>query len=157
MSLPAETFFPFERLLVSLVEHQVDFAVVGGVAVAMNGYVRITEDADILVSDAPENLDRMLGCLRKWGEGYSRELTPADFLPQEGSIRIVEDFPLDVFTRMRGKSLDDFRPRLRYHETAGVRIPFLGPADLIYLKEISWRDKDKLDVAALRALLETPE
>ena len=35
----------------------------------------------------------------------------------------MEDFDLDIFTRMRGKSLEDFRPRLRYLETSGVRIP----------------------------------
>jgi len=26
----------------------------------------------------------------------------------------MEDFDLDIFTRMRGRSLEDFRPRLRY-------------------------------------------
>jgi hypothetical protein len=58
-----------------------------------------------------------------------------------------------MFTRMRGKSLDDFRARLRYLETSGVRIPYLSAADLIFLKQESWRDKDKLDVAALREIL----
>jgi hypothetical protein len=148
MSLPAETFFPYEKLLVALCDSQVDLAVVGGVAVAMNGYVRITDDGDILVADNPDSLQRLLSCLRQWGESWARELTPADFPPEEGNIRIVEDFPLDVFTRMRGKSLDDFRPRLQYHETAGARIPYLALQDLIFLKEVSWRDQDKLDVAA---------
>ncbi len=55
---------------------------------------------------------------------------------------------------MRGKSLDDFRAQLRYLETGGVRIPYLSPGDLIFLKQDSWRDKDKLDVQAMKEILE---
>ena len=51
------------------------------------------------------------------------------------------------------KSLNNFRPRLRYFDDNGVRIPYLAPADLIYLKQGSWRDKDKLDVAAMREII----
>jgi hypothetical protein len=34
-----------------------------------------------------------------------------------------------------------------------VRIPYLAPADLIFLKQDSWREKDKLDVLAMREIL----
>src|SRR5687767_9064461 len=109
---PSETTSQFEKLLAKLARSGVDFAVVGGLAVVLNGYGRVTEDADILVSDAAENLQRVIDVLTQWGDGAARELTLADFPPQEGSIRVTEDFPLDIFTRMRGKTLDDFRPRL---------------------------------------------
>ena len=147
-----ETTSRFEKLLVVLVTSRVDYAVVGGLAVIFNGYPRLTLDADILVHDAPDNLRRLLDCLAGWGEGWARELKPEDFVPQEGSIRVMEEFDLDIFTRMRGKALEDFRPRLCYLETAGVRIPYLSPADLIFLKQDSWREKDKLDVLALREI-----
>ncbi len=150
---PRETFSRFEKLLAALVNHGVDFAVVGGLAVIFNGYPRLTLDADILVHDAPENLRKLLNCLESWGEGWSRELKPEDFVFDEGCIRVTEDFDLDIFTRMRERKLEDFRPRLRYLETANVRIPYLSPTDLVYLKEGSWRDKDKLDVQAMRELI----
>ena len=67
---------------------------------------------------------------------------------------MVEDFALDIFTRLQGKSIDDFRARLRYSECTGMQIPYLSPEDLIFLKKDSWRDKDKLDVLALREILE---
>lgn len=153
MNSQPENFFPFEKLLVALVRSGVDFAVVGGIAISMNGYVRATEDADIIISDTPENLHKLLPCLEQWGEGWARELKVEDFVVQEGSIRLIEDFILDMFTRMRGKSLDDFRPRLRHLETGGVRIPYLSPADLVFLKQDSWRDKDKLDVQAMREII----
>ncbi len=76
-----------------------------------------------------------------------------DFAPQEGFIRVMEEFDVDIFTRPRGHSLEEFRPRLRHLETSGVRIAYLVPEDLILLKQGSWREKDKLDVAAMRKIL----
>lgn len=155
MTEPApENFSQFEKLLVDLARSGIDFAVVGGVAVSLNGFVRATDDLDIIISDAPQNVKRLLEELAKWGEGFARELKVEDFIPQEGSIRIMEEFDLDIFTRMRGKSLEQFRPRLRYLETGVVRIPFLAPEDLIFLKQTSWREKDQIDVSTLKRLLE---
>jgi hypothetical protein len=149
-----ENFSQFEKLLVNLARSGVDFAVVGGVAVSLNGFVRATDDLDILVSDQPDNIKNLLHALCRWGEGWARELKPEEFVPQEGSIRVMEDFDLDIFTRMRGKSLEDFRPRVRFLETGGTRIAYLAPEDLIFLKQGSWREKDQLDVTALRHILE---
>jgi hypothetical protein len=143
----------FEKLLVALAADGVDFAVVGGLAVIFNGYPRLTLDTDILVQNLPKNLHKLLVCLAGWGEGWARELKPEDFVFEEGSIRVMEEFDLDIFTRMNGKTIDDFRPRLRHLETGGVRIPYLAPEDLIFLKQDSWRDKDKLDVQAMREII----
>ena len=150
---PREITSRFEKLLVALATDGIDFAVVGGLAVIFNGYPRLTLDADILVHDAPENLRKLLDCLAGWGEGWARQLKPEDFTYDQGAIRVMEEFDLDIFTRMSGKALDDFRPRLRHLETGGVRIPYLSPADLIFLKQDSWRDKDKLDVQAMREII----
>ena len=150
---PGEITSRFEKLLVALAADGVDFAVVGGLAVIFNGYPRLTLDADIMVHVAPGNLRKLLDCLAGWGEGWARELKPEDFVFQEGAVRVMEEFDLDMFTRMCGKSLDDFRPRLRHLETGGVRIPYLAPEDLIFLKQDSWRDKDKLDVQAMREII----
>ncbi len=65
----------------------------------------------------------------------------------------MEDFDLDIFTRMKGKSLEDFRPRLRYLDAGSARIPYLSPIDLIFLKQDSSRDKDKLDVLAMKEIV----
>ncbi|MBM3838498.1 MAG: hypothetical protein FJ398_11135 [Verrucomicrobia bacterium] len=148
-----ETISRFGKLLVDLAKCQIDFTVVGGLAVIFNGYDRLTLDADVLVDDAPANLERLLDCLSHWGEGWARELTLEDFAPKEGSIRVMEEFDLDIFTRMRGKSWKDFQPRFRHLEVGDARIPYLHPLDLIFLKQGSWREKDKLDVLAMQEVL----
>jgi hypothetical protein len=153
MSPPNENFFRFGNLLVALAQAGVDFVAVGGVAISLNGFVRATEDVDILVHDSPENLRKMIDCLTRWGEGWARELKVEDFTFEQGSIRVMEDFDLDIFVRMKGRRLDDFRPNLRHFDSDGVRIPYLSPADLIFLKEGSGREKDQLDVAAMKEIL----
>lgn len=150
---PQENYFQFEKLLVELARAGVDFAVVGGVAVSLNGFVRATDDLDVIVQESPENIRKLLGCLSRWGEGWARELKEEDFVTQEGSIRVMDEFDLDIFTRMRGRSLEDFRPRLRYLDVGELRIPYLDAADLIFLKKDSWREKDQLDVGALERIL----
>lgn len=145
-----EIISPFEKLLADLAAAAVDFAVVGGVAVIANGYLRLTEDLDILVSDRPKNLTRLLEVLRQFGEGYARELTPGDFQREEGAIRVSEDFDVDIFTVMGGQTLDDFRPRLRRHELTTCSFLHLSPDQLIKLKQNSWRDKDRIDTAAMK-------
>ena len=139
--------------MAALAQNDVDYAVVGGLAAILNGYPRLTLDADILVDDAPQNIRRLLDCLAPWGEGWARELTIQDFVAQEGSIRVMEEFDLDIFTRMRGHCLSDFRPRLRYLHSGETRIPYLAPDDLILLKQGSWREKDQLDVLAMKEIL----
>jgi hypothetical protein len=54
---------------------------------------------------------------------------------------------------MQGKTIDDFRPNLRFFQSDEVRIAYLSPADLIFLKQDSWREKDRLDVSAMKEIL----
>jgi len=150
---PRETTSRFEKLLAGLAADHVDFAVVGGLAVIFNGYPRLPLEAAILVADAPENLQRLLDSLKGWGEGWARELKPEDFSHDPGAVRLIEDFPLDMFVTMREKTIEDFRSRLRHLDAGGVRIPYLAPEDLIFLKEGSWREKDQFDVAAMREII----
>lgn len=73
-----------------------------------------------------------------------------DFDESEGAVRVVEDFPLDIFTVMRGRSYGDFIAQARQTQINGMPINFLNAEDLIQLKADSTREKDQIDVAALR-------
>jgi hypothetical protein len=140
----------FEGLLAALVASQVRFTLVGGLAVSLNGFVRTTEDMDILVDDEPANIQALLDCLLNFGEGFARELNVSDFNDTEGAIRIQEDFDLDVFVRMRGNKYVDLAGHIRHHPLPdGTAIPYLDAAGLIRLKEGSLREKDRIDVSAL--------
>ncbi len=143
---------PYEKLLAKLVRAEVKFMIVGGVAVALNGFVRTTEDIDILIEASAGNVTRLLDELRNFGEGHARELSPADFSDSEGAIRIIEDFPLDVFTMMRGKRYADLVVSTKTTRIDDVEVRYLNAEALIALKSDSQRDQDRIDVSALRAL-----
>ena len=143
---------PYEKLLAKLVRAEVKFMIVGGVAVALNGFVRTTEDIDILIEASAENVTRLLDELENFGEGHARELSPADFSDSEGAIRIIEDFPLDVFTMMRGKRYADLVGFTKTTRIDDVEVRYLNSEALIALKSDSQRDQDRIDVSALRAL-----
>ena len=148
-----EIISPYERLLADLTDSGVDYAVVGAVAVIANGYVRLTEDLGILISPRRDNLVLLLDVLGRFGEGHGRELKADDFSKEEGSIRVMEDFNLDIFTVMRGQTLEDFRPELRRYELRTCCFLHLAPEQLIQLKQGSWREKDQLDVLAMKEVL----
>lgn len=150
---------PFEKVLAVLAEAGVNFIVVGGVAVSMQGYVRLTEDVDLLLDPTPANLQRLLDALSAYGEGFARELSLEDFTDEEGAIRIVEEVEacqIDLFTVMAGRHYADIIPDADWFQIAGHRIPFASKASLIAWKSKSVREKDRLDALALRRLQENP-
>jgi predicted nucleotidyltransferase len=144
---------PYEKLLENLARAEVSFILVGGVAVALNGFVRTTEDVDILIERSPENVARLLDALSGFGEGHARDLRTADFDEAEGAIRIIEDFPLDVFTVMRGKLYADLIHSVRQTRINDVEVNYLNAEALISLKKNSKREKDRIDVSALRGIM----
>jgi len=143
---------PFERVLVALVLADVRFLVVGGVACALNGFARSTEDLDLLLDASPDNLERLLATLAQFGEGYARELRPSDFSDEEGAIQLVEDFPIDMFVRMGGLRYADLLAHRRTNEIAGVAIPYVDVDGLLLLKSGSLRPRDQIDVEILTRL-----
>lgn len=142
---------PFESVLAALSRADVRYLVVGGVACALNGYVRTTEDVDLLVDGDPHNVERLLEVLATIGEGHARELRVTDFTDEEGAIRLVEDFPIDLFTRMGGKRYADLLPHRRVR-AGDPPIPFVDAEGLVLLKSGSRRPQDVLDVEALKRL-----
>ena len=75
----------FEKLLVLLAEAKVNFIVVGGIAVSIQGYVRLTEVVDLLIDGSAGNVSRLLDRLADYGEGFARELSPDDVDDKERS------------------------------------------------------------------------
>ncbi len=144
----------FEELLADLSRHGIDYILVGGLAVALCGFIRATLDVDILVQADQENIRRLLQRLERFGEGHARELAPDDFTLEEGSIRIVEEFPVDVFTLMSGHTYEDLLPLTARHRIDDVEIVYLNAEGLITLKAGSLRPQDQIDVQALRDILQ---
>lgn len=145
----------FEKLLVDLTEAEVDYILVGGLAVAYCGHVRATEDVDILVDADTDNIERLLEVLEDFGEGAGAELDVEDFPVEEGAVRVVEEFPLDIFTQMSGYRYEDVVEMTDTQSLNDHALVHLNIEGLITLKKDSHRPKDKMDVQVLRRIQQT--
>jgi hypothetical protein len=115
----------FEELLVPLAINNIRYITVGGFACAFNGFVRITDDIDIIVKCDPDNITSHLKTLSGYQSGFAAELSLTDFCDEEGSIRIQESFPIDMFTRMSGYHYEDFVTSIKYFQIDFYAIPYL--------------------------------
>ena len=153
---------PFASVLAALARADVEFLVVGGLAVAQAGYARYTEDADVLVAGGAANVRRMIDALATIGGGAAAELSPDDFPLEEGAVRVIEDdVVVDLLTLAApsptGVTSDhtyaDLLPLSEPHDVGGAAVRFLGADGVVRLKADSLRPEDRADVAALRAAL----
>jgi hypothetical protein len=147
----------YVELFEKLTSGKVKFLVLGGAAVSLHGFPRMTTDIDILLENSPENIERFVLVAGQWGDGCGSGLTFNDF-QGPGCVRIEENFPLDVFTLLNGKPYENFIGNAAtYSLAAGVDVQCLSVSDLIELKKGTQREKDQLDVTVLRRLQATPE
>ncbi len=145
----------FEKLLAYLATSEVNFILVGGLAVALNGYVRLTEDVDILIDTDPENISRFIAAMAKYGDGHGGTFTPEDFDETPGALRLIEEAEqsqLDIFTVMDGLTYRDLLSDAERYELRDHTIRYASRTMLIRFKSSSVREKDQIDVFALKRL-----
>ncbi|MGH7720494.1 MAG: hypothetical protein ACREON_16810 [Gemmatimonadaceae bacterium] len=85
----------FERMIAALVAASVRFVVIGGVAAAVHGSARLTNDLDICYDTAPDNVDRLIAVLRRW-RAYLRAVEPG--LPFILDARALSATPVMTLT-----------------------------------------------------------
>jgi hypothetical protein len=135
----------------------VRYLLVGGYALAAHGYVRMTEDIDIVVAPDPENTRRWVLALSKLPDGAARELADeAD--PFQGdqlhAIRINDEFTVDVLPSVCGIPFSELEQHLEWMSLDGERIPVLDLHGLLKTKQ-GLRPKDQADAAVLRRVIES--
>jgi predicted nucleotidyltransferase len=150
----------FDEILRVLVEHGVDFILVGGVAAVLRGVPLSTLDVDVVILRSDENLVPLLGALRAL---QARYLDPAGrfIVPDAGKLaslrmhRLSTAFgPLDVMETIgHGLSYADLISDTKLIEVAGVPVRVLGLESIIRSKEQANRDKDRATLPILRRTL----
>ena len=145
----------FLKFVASAETHQVDYILIGGLALLFNGVVRFTQDADAWLRPTNENRDRLMNVLLDLGydEDDLTELRKADFT-QPQIIRISEG-PIDVLTRVHFRlDYDTCRQRARlWTSEGGHKAYFLHINDLREAKILARRPKDLYDVLRIDELL----
>jgi len=139
----------FRELLVLFNEHNVEYLIVGGYALAFHGTPRFTGDLDILVRPELENAQRILKALAQFGFG-SLGLGAEDFENPECVIQLGEPpVRIDLITSLTGVSWEEaFSSRVRGNYD-DVLVYFLGRDVFIRNKRAIGRTKDIADIETL--------
>ncbi len=146
----------FKDILSALSTERADYLLVGAYALALHGLPRATGDLDIWVRATPENADRVLAALRRFGapmEHFDR-----DNLSRPGWVFQMGVVPLriDIITEVSGVTFDEAWAGRVTVESEGVSVPVADRSTLIRNKKASGRPKDLLDVAELEKLTRHP-
>lgn len=138
-------------------EAGVDYALVGGYAVALHGLNRFSEDIDILVEPGDDNAKRWIAALARLPDRAARELEGESnvfALDKRYAVRINDEFTIDVMPSAGGLSWEELEPYIEIRELDGVRVRVLNLQGLLKTKQ-GLRPKDQMDAAAIRAVLDT--
>jgi hypothetical protein len=127
--------------------------VLGGMAVIQAGFVRATNDIDLLIDTSPENQERVRRALMALPDGAVRDMAPDD-LDRYVVVRVVDEFVVDLMKSACGIDYGAARGLVDIVDIQGVSIPFASPR-LLWRTKQTLRDKDKVDLAFLARLLES--
>ncbi len=159
---PTEQISPDPRRIFEvLAHHEVDYVVIGGIAVIAHGHTRNTRDVDFMAAGTRANLEKLAAAFRDLGarlSGVDAHLLDIDVfdpaaLASGANFTLETDAGgLDYFSEVPGAApYDQLRERSLVIDLEGLRIPVAGLDDLLRMKRASGREQDLNDIAALTA------
>jgi len=158
----------FERIFKELNANNVNYIVIGGIAVNLHGFNRATADLDIVVSLKDDELAKFVTVVKKMGMIPRVPVKIEDLADQKKRSEWINEKNMLVFTVYHPQNstesidvmidnaerFDGFLSRKVLMKVGEVDIPVISIPDLIYLKEKAGRGRDMIDVQALRKILE---
>ena len=134
--------------------HDVEYVVVGAVALGLNGIVRGTQDLDLFIRPTPENVARLRRALTAvWPDPAIAEINATDLAGEFGVVNYVPptgDLSLDLISHLgEAFRFDD----IEWHELdagGGVMARVATPKMLFRMKKDTLRPLDARDAYMLR-------
>ncbi len=149
-------FDDFLKVLKAFEQHEVEYVLIGGVAVILHGLGRLTQDVDVFVKLTPENIAKLQAALRSL---YNDEAIDEITLNELHDYPVIRygtpgDFYIDIMARL-GEVATYENLEAEPLEYNGIKIKLATPETLFKLKKDTLRDKDKVDAAFLEELIKT--
>ena len=156
-----------KKAITTLATHDIEFVVIGGVALGLHSAAYVTYDIDICYSRGRENLQKIAEAFRPFNprlRGFPKDLP---FIWDSSTISNGTNFTLDttlgdfdLLAEVSGiGTFDDVLHQSEQWTLYGYEVQILSVDGLISAKEMAGRDKDQPGLKILYALrdLETPE
>lgn len=145
-----------KELVSFLMQHEVEFLVVGAHALAFHAIARNTADLDVWVRRSEENVGKLKDALNEFGFPVSDDMAKA-FLGDRKFFKLgVEPNRVDILNFLDGTNFDEAWPRKIAGTISGVDAYFISLEDYVRTKIASGRPKDIADLALLRQQLGSP-
>ena len=128
------------KLAASLNAQSARYIVVGGMAIIQQGFLRATEDIDLLLERSRDNQNKVRKALEILPDKSVRELNESD-LDEYLVVRIADEIVVDLMLSACGVTYDDAVNDIELKVIEGVPIPFASANMLLRMKQ-TYRDKD---------------
>jgi hypothetical protein len=156
----------FESLFRKLQEKKVDYLVVGGVALVLQGAIRMTADLDLMVALDEQNLTAFIAAMKELGFRPKVPVPAEAFISAENRAAWLQDKGMQVFSFYHpGEMVSlvdifvyeplpyrEIRKRVDMKVVDDFTIPVASVQDLISLKRLAGSPQDIEDIKALEAL-----
>lgn len=160
--------FNLREVFKALADADVEYVVVGGLAVILHGYLRATADLDVVIRLAPDNCRRALAALAGIGfrprlpvaiEDFADPAKRAEWIEHQNMLKFQLWDPgnalrsLDVFMK-EPIGFEALRRDAQIEDVDGLAVPVASIEHLIQLKQAAGRPRDRDDIAKLRQIRE---
>jgi len=135
----------------AFVDHRVEYAVFGAVALGLHGLARATADLDLFIPPDRENVERLKAALRTlYSDPDIDEISADDLCADYPAVRYnpPDGFGFDILTRL-GEAFHYEELEIEDKTYAGVPVRVVSPRTLWNLKKDTIRPADRIDAAVL--------
>ncbi len=144
-----DLFQELKSLTAALAAGGIDYALCGGVALAIHGVPRATQDIDLLLR--PEALARLRDAIRACG--FTFESLPMDFasgITMQRFTKLADGQPLMLDVLLVSDALENVWASRQHAEYEGGPVRVVSREGLITLKLAAARPQDLVDVQRLQ-------
>ncbi len=156
----------YERIFREFEERKLRYAVIGGIAVNLHGYNRVTGDLDILLSLEDGNIRLFIDVVEKLGLVPRVPVALSDFAVKEKRQEWIDTKGMKVFSVFNPQdplehidvmidnplSIDKYLSSAQVLQSDDLKISVVDIDSLIQLKREAGRERDLLDIRALEEI-----
>jgi hypothetical protein len=128
------------------------YVVIGGMAIIQAGFVRATEDIDLLVETSAANIVRLRQALGSLPDRAVEDMADSD-LDRYVVVRVADEIVVDLMKAACGIEYEEASRMSNAVVIEEVTIPFAS-ARLLWRTKQTLRDKDRMDLTFLRSVLQ---
>lgn len=159
----------FEAIAAAFQSAGIRYLVAGGLAVNAHGYLRLTQDVDIVIQLHRENIVSAFSALAKLGYRPAVPITAEQFADKDQRRQWIaekgmtvlnfwsdahRETPVDMFVTDPFEFEGEYAVAMLGEIAPGVQVRFVSLATLIRMKEAAGRPRDLDDIQHLRWIVE---